>query len=1456
MKRLMWYPWSFGKLIEELQNVVDKVESQIDRLPEEHKDKNIYAIQSFRSTPLIIDEIKNLKRNRELITVAHSACYIARTVDVDETLDQNLCLLQVAHEIFRALNRLSQPDKAMQQAVQYAVNLIIDDGMEEITAQASDAGILIENIDEFVKTAWGSTTPQFNLIINEMILNKLEQIRSSRENDHTFHNLFIQNNIEAVLRLEVPARLEKILDTWIEIGEHVAPTAARMAQKKYKRPDKLSELLTEDILGRIQTAVEEGDSEKLESALSSCEESLESNLRLRLNAKPEYLEPMSEIRNKSEVDRFFDQARRLLQEQNKTALDKFRDIHFHRPGHTVAKEWYAYALTLFGQTTDIHEIIELLQDAISSEYFRLEYGWTARWNLACALRKLPKRAKECLDVLLPVLDLDFHTPDSFELCLLWAFEQDRKDVLSSILLKSSHHEAHLLAALYDIRNPSSNDQEILHNHFLRIGRVLRSVDHVFPDPAEKLVESELDRLTQEFVQNSLLDAGIEWFRQRLSVGREKIFFKNWECAARLNEIAKDLDSAWRCRERLWYCTVMNRNIRPEQKGKLLRVLLSWAEKNGYEEDGLKILRTHWKKTNFKSEDTQFWEKRLQKTPIQKRTGGPSQGTEINVVGEEEQRADQENQGGEQEKENKIHSNEDAEKILQRTAGSFKPVINVETLSVHADNAEDLIAAVQFKHPDLSQDVVSAIRAIIQFSIIFRKGVDEEKGKTIASSIRSNVEILKAKQGSCPFELIGLIEACERVAQNISVRIKSIPDLHITPPFDLKVFFGKPDVGESFSTRICARITNPSSETVEQIKVAFTSPSSFVNFSCEEVFIPNLQALAKCLAECPVEIKHGIEDNVEIRVYVVYQIRGISRSIQNSCKVPIKKLERTIPVTERYLTSRPVDVDRVDLFHGRSQELKDLMAAFANGQMRKLYFVNGIRRVGKSSLMQHLGVMNKTDVLSVLLNVETVLGGEEMTSIKFVRQLIRECIDKVKENPFYTNLPLKIPSLKRFEIDTPWAVFDDFLIEVMKFSKKRNILLCFDEIQRLVERIADKKDPMNEGFLSWLRGKVQGSSGVLIVCTGSEPYSAMRQRYEHTLWANMEPYNVSFVNKEAAKKIAETPVEPDEVTWLPESLERLWDMTEGHPWVIQIISEKSCERLNQDRRRVVFPSDVEAAADATAMDDRVSGMWWNESNGLLTLEHRKIAFLIIQNQKESRKGLNETELAEICHRAGLRNIGNLLEEMKASEVITSEKEHDDIRWRLKGAFLERHIAMLEKRERQDKSAVVTIRDDLPLALMLDWENLKIGLSKYLSKLPSEKESMLKERLETTNLAKRLYEAATRHGVPRQKWAVANWDNSFFRGDQADLRKNIRFETDMAGDSKADASDHVLRERIHEVLREHREISTYIIATSDADFLEAIRTLQKESKRVILWSLRHSINPSYKYVMSGPEAITLE
>lgn len=80
--------------------------------------------------------------------------------------------------------------------------------------------------------------------------------------------------------------------------------------------------------------------------------------------------------------------------------------------------------------------------------------------------------------------------------------------------------------------------------------------------------------------------------------------------------------------------------------------------------------------------------------------------------------------------------------------------------------------------------------------------------------------------------------------------------------------------------------------------------------------------------------------------------------------------------------------------------------------------------------------------------------------------------------------------------------------------------------------------------------------------------------------------------------------------------------------------------------------------------------------------------------------------------------------------------------------------------------------------------------------------------------------------------------------------------MAGEHKQDASDHVLRQKIHSVLLDHPEIDVFVISTGDGDFLEDIRTLQNKGKRVILWSTRKAINPTYKYLITGPDAIQIE
>jgi hypothetical protein len=158
-------------------------------------------------------------------------------------------------------------------------------------------------------------------------------------------------------------------------------------------------------------------------------------------------------------------------------------------------------------------------------------------------------------------------------------------------------------------------------------------------------------------------------------------------------------------------------------------------------------------------------------------------------------------------------------------------------------------------------------------------------------------------------------------------------------------------------------------------------------------------------------------------------------------------------------------------------------------------------------------------------------------------------------------------------------------------------------------------------------------------------------------------------------------------------------------------------------------------------------------------------------------------------------------------------------------------------------------------MLDWENVKVSLARHLDELPAARTQALRARLNGVELASRLLNAAWRHGLPRQRWAVADWDRAFFEGDQKAVR-NARFSTDIAGGDKANASDHVLREKIHSVLREHPEIPVYVIGTGDGDFHEVVKTLQAQGKQVVLWTTRRSVSESYGESLRGHDRIRIE
>jgi hypothetical protein len=213
-------------------------------------------------------------------------------------------------------------------------------------------------------------------------------------------------------------------------------------------------------------------------------------------------------------------------------------------------------------------------------------------------------------------------------------------------------------------------------------------------------------------------------------------------------------------------------------------------------------------------------------------------------------------------------------------------------------------------------------------------------------------------------------------------------------------------------------------------------------------------------------------------------------------------------------------------------------------------------------------------------------------------------------------------------------------------------------------------------------------------------------------------------------------------------------------------------------------------------------------------------------------------------------------MQALEVLTLVREGETRCWRIRGAFLERYLSVRLQRALQEAAGRIPVYDtNAPLAVMLDYENVKIRLLKILEEMPDNEAQGLRSRLEASDLATRLLESASRFGSPRQRWAVADWDRPLFQGDQKAF-KMARYSTDIAGHGDKNSSDHVLREKIHFVLREHPEIGTFVIGTGDADFHETVKTLQEQGKHVVLWSTRNAINRVYGESLRGPDRIRIE
>lgn len=1327
-------------------------------------------------------------------------------------------LFHLAMEVQRASNPLKP--RASQIGLDWRRILIA--GIQEFAAGVIDAPTLLEAVEQPVRREWSQVPPKARALMSREIA------------------LAVQAHPKAAARR---GELEELLTIPSAVGDGATVTSAgpRRTRLRPAAPSDVSCWSAEFAgpeYGRVRSALSLATSsnsvELVVSTLAPLEDQL-NGLLLRdcasaLKVCPPTFDLLSEDRQPYPE---FEQARQDLKSSSTRSrgLEQMRHLYLRLAATNRAKEWYAYALLICDFSANRTNATRLFEELSEVGPHAQGLAWTARNNLALLQHRAgdwPAAAR----TLFPAIENGYHPAEILEVALRLAIEVKDGEMRDLLVQHSSHRAANVLDVLRAARRlcaaPAAERSES-ETFWRRVGSLFSDDWLVFSPPNVRVetTPAQTEDIAWGFIQSGRLTAGIAFFRERLAVDAQRNRPENWRALAELLVRTGREDAAWKVRSTQWSkAGQRNPTDRLRNKSDVLKASLEL----GRQKDALGLLLGELGAADLPESEFERW-RRILSSGAGVGSGATNPATATHNVGVEVE-----------------DTQLDAARVIQDLAGSFSDIRQLQSFAARADDAWRLLRAAKAIHPDLPARAVDALELLL--TSIPRLGERSTDIQSISRQLLERSGDLEIFKESRWYYLQGLAAAARTAIESLSAISGGFQDVTFEPPAALGLaYFLSPT---PYTSRVAIRVTNPGAVAFEDMIVTFTSDSAAASFPRVPIQVGCLAGRASTVVESEVALQAFGVAVIPATATIAWSVSSIPRTRKHRFEIRLVPSRPHIPYSLRYVTTGPIYSDRSDLCRGRDDNLKDLAAAFAGGRMTKLNFVNGIRGVGKSTLLENLASHCEERVEPLVLNLESAMG-EGITS---AAQLVNALMEKAETALLNRHV---LREALRFELVPagvdPWNHFEAFLQRLRGVLAVPHILLCLDELQAYVKKAQDQSNAIEGGLLNWLRDKASEHSDLFIVCTGSEPYDVMTGRFGHSIWGKeMSMMNVSFVERGPTLEIAQQPVAQDGVVYLDETQERLWDLTQGHPWVTQLIAQFACRILNAERRRVVLPRDLDRAAQGVSTERHLVKLWWNEKDGFLDAQHREVARLILDNQSSPRAGVSKQGLAEMVRGKGLGDFELLRKRMEDVEVLSEVTVDGESRYRIRSGYLESGLPAVI-------GALSPGARPRDVFLGIDWENFWLGMRDVIDVLPPQQVSRARyEMNRVEDLMRTLMRLASANGGgPLQGNPPVVFDWPKFPANTCDALRRANAEPvfgasakrGLVADTKNKAiqTDHILVERIHNAIRTMPTVGTYVLVLGDGDYGPVVNTLVATlNKRVILWAVSGTESGYYTRTVS--------
>jgi hypothetical protein len=364
---------------------------------------------------------------------------------------------------------------------------------------------------------------------------------------------------------------------------------------------------------------------------------------------------------------------------------------------------------------------------------------------------------------------------------------------------------------------------------------------------------------------------------------------------------------------------------------------------------------------------------------------------------------------------------------------------------------------------------------------------------------------------------------------------------------------------------------------------------------------------------------------------------------------IGQVEIDKPIANPYTIGDPVFDSR---FVGREDILR---------QLEELWFINtspqsvilyGHRRMGKTSILRNATTKVNTEVRVAYVNLLSVSSASN--GITDILMAICDALEEATEIPVPSNNDL---------LQFPETTFRRYLEQITKTFTGKGLIIALDEFEKIEELIDAGK--LSKDFLGFLRGMVQMSSNLAFAFAGLHTLQEMNADYFQPFFSSFISISVTFLTREATHQVLANPDPEFLLEYEPAALDHIYDLTNGQPYLTQLIGFQLVRMFNdyvfeqgKPRDRTFTIDDVHTICSGenffTTGINYFNGVWQQAAEGATHQQD------ILKALAPHPQGLTESELISQTNLPS-ETLQAALKTLKDHDVIRSQKTNEMVNW---------------------------------------------------------------------------------------------------------------------------------------------------------------------------------------------------